>query len=575
MTDAHFYVYNAGHGVCTLLTGKRSAGKDVVPYCGIFDCGSRSSHLLYPKFRLLVDMRNKILINSQGCANVHIDDVVISHQDIDHWNQLLDLFFILNGIYLENYNGFLFGDRGRCAWKMEEYNNVYDLYFVKVVEDIEAVTFKFAKKHCTGTYVGNVSIDCDSDKIMTLLKFDLQITDGGFKEATFNVKAEFDEDNVFLLTIGKNGDDIFEHYIPIVPLISVEDLVACISDIIEELNEERWNFPYTLLSIFLNAFKDVAASLTYEVMENLFEDLISENCFQITVPIKRVIMGGSEPKPEYSRLMGLLQGIAEYYGDPTDIPFTWEQYGAYVRMSENYQEHKIVRDFPSYRLFNHTGFIKTGYWDYYSFHIDIIRNLTSTIIEFEIGGRNNELLLPGDVTVHAFETIARQARGLRPGLFLAPHHGSDRTNFYYDDDDDEIPLAKLFKAIIGRKECVTNLVVSGYNSHDLHPGEEFIDYADDYFDLDTSAHLIGYATHKLSCMSSNEDFIMYRIVKTNEIEEAYTQGIYTTNMLPFYDEGYFDYCDGEVAIGDMSNSCLKRKSIRNSLRRLPPDDSFI
>lgn len=556
MTNAHFYIYNVGHGLCTLLTGKRKEGEEEnIPYCGVFDCGTKAKNYFCDTTAIIEDMKEKILKNAQGQEIIQIDDVVISHQDIDHWNKLLELFLSLNDIPKNktgSYNGIIFGKKDEQAWRLSYVGSRLVLYSVR--------ESRYIKEMFTNKYNYHAHVEFQRGEIVSFI-VNIEYNDDSIKK--FNLHLD-DEDDYYVVTLSTCA---YDEFIIDKDESTTTSVVALLSIIAPYIDEKVPEF-----DIIKEVVDDVASSFSNEELVRLDTEFDPDNVNEIKIPIKNVVMGGDKITRGYARLKSLLDDISMCYGGKG---VRWERDGAYIIMSEEDNELSDKAE--------GNGFNLKKYPDYkitldLSFSLAVIRNLTSVIVQNHIE-RDNVLILPGDVTQHAFMDIVDNAfitlASERVKLFLAPHHGSDNTNFLYESDkrlSDWQPLSDFFDELLKMPEEQTasecNLVISGYNKSSLHPGESFVELAAEKFSSVKSDHKYAYAKTLIGKKRAG-------IMNTIQLMPTLNKRIYTTNCLPFYEERYFDYCDGVVSIGDLSDSGLTRKSTRNSLRRPPPDNSFI
>lgn len=552
MQDAHFYVYNAGHGVCTLLTGKIEVENEIVPYCGIFDCGSKSHNPFCGKAAIICDMKKKILNNAQG-HSVQIDDVVISHQDIDHWNMLIDLFVNLNSDEYIEYKGSFFGNNSH-AWKLTN-TGVYEIIHENDVIKIKKRGYSTNSEYSASVkYLGE---DMISAKVNIFVKDDRSSewikTKVKYCYNYYECKGCLDI--IIKRDSGNENEDLYINPIirPITyPFPSIDILIGEVKPIFQDSR--------TICGIL----GSIAASLSPDELQQLEEELNDDSFISISVPIKRMVMGGGEIGSGYAQLKDLFFYMSRFYGSYSETgnpAFLWTGCGAYIVMANNLME-KIERQFPPYCV------------ETVGFGTPIIRNLTSAVVQFNIAS-DNIILLPGDITQHGFKEIVKVASTFIPEgslkLMLAPHHGSDNTNFAYEGKKlaDLQPLYYLFdELLVEESEC--NLVISGYNSNDCHPGELFTFVAGLSFSDDAEEHPVAYADGKNTGIDIDE------YIESLEITSDCTLRIFTTNALPLYDTInpsnyiYFKYYKMTIEFEP-----IETLTVPNLKRRLPPDSVFI
>lgn len=524
MTDAHFYIYNVGHGVCTLLTGKKGNGD---PYCGVFDCGTKAQHDLCDIKSVIEDMKEKI----QGIGAHRIDDVVFSHQDEDHWNKFLWLFSSLNDVekitLLEK--TILLGKKGEKVWKVEN-NSGGDVLFT--IEDQ-----LYIKERQTNDYKYTAEVQYNENGLSTM-RATIIAKDEPELEFSYNRDTEY---CISLNLSGEWGDLEMDGRIKKIDVNNVTNSVLkCVSG----KNTH-------------SALREIMSSFSKFTLKALNDDFNSDNVIDIEYPINRVIMGGNEITLGYSIFKSFLWGVHKMFGGDC---FIWEKDGAYITLTEDSVEIKS-RDFPNQALRGTPS------------NLSILRNLTSVVVEFNID-EENVLLLPGDITVHALREIANIASSIPENslkLFLAPHHGSDNSNLCFNSHQvliDTQPLLELFDIIPAcQKEC--NLVISGYNKRRPHPGVLFVELASTYFTnggSETShsyAHAVGLVGFTF-WLTTQE--IEKRIESKIRIMPYHTKRIFTTNCLAA-GEKYYDYYSGSVTGETIP--------LPQRTRKLPPDNVFI
>lgn len=546
MTNAHLYIYNVGHGVCTLLTATK--GDTGIPYCGVFDCGTKAQHNFCNINMVIKDMKEKIA----DIGADHIDDVVISHQDIDHRNKFQQLFLDLNNIVPETGGDFVFGKTNEWVWRMSSKKNADELY--TITENPAYITY--FKKRFTDVYGYDARLHYDKD---TLLEFNVGMNLLNDPSIVPQYQA--------CVTLDKDENPIVSLYLPgyrddIVLDKDEDKTIESLVGKIENTFKEKIKNP-SIFGVFRDALTDVSNSFSRKKRINLYNDLHRKDIMDISFPINRVIMGGNRITHGYAGLKALLNAVCDYYD--ADNLF-WARDGAYIAMTEDKKLLDIkIEKFPDYRANYDLGLPDK-----------IIRNLTSVVVQFNIGTRNS-LLLPGDVTYHKFDKIINLISKLpleALKLFLAPHHGSDNTNFSYEKKNKLSgyqPIEDLFDMIFERnKKC--NLVVSGYNKYNNHPGKEFTTRAVKHLQEITDDHFYAWAKNgpRLQ-VDSNAEVISVEEGKNKWIYIFPTnKRIFTTNILGME---YFELYNGEITIDTITEP--ESTPICNSLRRLPPDDSFI
>lgn len=531
MKDADFYVYNAGHGVCTLLTGTKYDNK---PYCGVFDCGSKAPHEDCSFQTVISDMITKFT----DSGSKWIDDVVISHQDTDHWEYFLDFFCKLNNI---RYSFEKYAFRLNINnWACKSSGN--DLHIL-----MNNSYFKKTRKLSNGRYY---TYDADAsyiDGTDLLSSFNLYIEKEAEDYSIYWLNVIFSE---HFLSVTCDGNTLMETSVG-------EDYPLTV----EVLLDYVWG---QIPDFFIASLLNVKSSFLEQTRRDLIKEL--SNCATIKYPIKRVIMGGDYITYRYDKLKTLLCSMANCYDDGS---FLWMQRGAYIIMDEGGITDIMIEDFPDAATveFNENDEA-------------IMHNLTSVVVQFNIDNQN-VLLLPGDVTAHAFTEIGNQIANIPCNslkLFLAPHHGSDHTNFANVNFEPFIYLLRIIQQL--HSQC--NLVISGYNQQSIHPGKRFITEASklmgNYYSI---KHSYAWAYGLRVCRPSFLSFIDFEDMDLFSTPDPMLhicedkKRIFTTNLLTNRDK-YYNLYNGEIySSRDIEIETVPVDLTHNLRHRLPPDDSFI
>ena len=547
MQDANFYVYNVGHGVCTLLTGKRKVGNDVVPYCGIFDCGTMSPNCYCDLNLVLRDMVQKIKEVKKSDEVKYIDDLVISHQDEDHWNRIIDVFFALNGIK----NGDYFGEKGKEIWRLSEDSNKI---WLNCIRENEYRKYYYTKEY---KYYCKIQYD-DKDTLVWIYITISPVFDSSMKRE-YKAELKFDDDSEKWYCKYEDKyfreEEVDEKEILTKELDEIIDYMG--SHLICETEADQFNI--------LLAIADIKVSFDKKNIDEFDAALVSQNLSTIKFRVKRAVFGGNFITNGYDRMMKIFSLMQEHYFNKFS---EWEKDGAYLVLNKytvpgGIKDLKVEPTHPEYQWVDTSRL-------YRKYPPNIVRNLTSVVTQLNIDN-DHILLLPGDVTYHKFSIISEKIESMgdnKLSLFLAPHHGSDNTNFIPDTEVDD-PFNSLLE-IINKKQTSCNLVISGYNTRRPHPGKRFTQLSENRLSTNMSVanHKYAYATdirEKPSEGTQQEE--------TNGLDVSETaKRIFTTNCLPLEKElykskPYFEYFNGEILMNRTSKSSSKRS--------LPPDNSFI
>lgn len=501
MTDMQFYVYDVGHGVCTLLTGKREFEGKKVPYCGIFDCGTKSERTLRSMSMAIKDMAGRIQGSMADCIN----DVFISHQDKDHWSGIYRVFESANQI-----------PEGDVAYG-EKWGNKLIWACVRIGDysyHIKNNSYRSGRNSKAFHYI--VAVEYTPEQTISSLHIHIKKFD---ENAKCNI--HYYGGNNILIDRSNYRTRVKKS----------------VCDVMDEVLKHLELPPKRLI----DAINDIKYCFSKDMMEKVNEgkEGISKS---IKIPINSVRMGGTQISDEYENLKAILSNMIPNQADN----FSWEEHGAYIIMDENGIIECDTVNYPE----------SDNIYELREPNDDVIaRNLTSIVVQFNTSA-HSKMLLPGDITVHGLIKVLNKISLLEPGelqVFLAPHHGSDGTNFAgkaRKNKQPPQPLIDLFQVIKNNHpHCI--LIISAFNSFNKHPGPRFMDEARKYIKS-------GVGTHKYACATGKKTEIDKKL---HVFEDAIK--IYTTNVItnPYI----------LLRQPNMPSFSTTRKLLRN----LPPDNSFI
>lgn len=537
MENVHFYTYNVGHGVCTLLTGVKEDGSGM--YCGIFDCGSKANNPIYDKSVILDDMEEKI--REIG----HIDDIVISHQDIDHNKYLFDLICKINGIEVNN-KYVLVGKKNEYILEKRKQEGTHFLTFY--IRD---------KKNSVQRAYVDVFYQYGAHKIF----IDWGDNDLCFFSVTifYGSEHEYDRHTLVIevpLPSKYHPIGIYRFYVD-----KEENVVffqAGDDDKLEEL--------YTILSEITGGsinckriLKEVTDGICSGETLQYLNSKIESDVHSINTKISNIVFGGGCREPRYMALISFM----EYIGKKNYINVFQAEFGGYLELTYDTESNKE----------NEKSIVQLSADGW---HVDaciqtadnVYRNATSVVTNFSVGSdesiSNMSILLPGDVTVHKLDYLnLKIGKSNKIDLFLAPHHGSDNSNFFWEDKKNRILLGETQPLYTLLKELTyCNIVFSAYNDKDAHPGCLFMEKTLEYAEKSAPKHSVIYGKpydeyeRPVACATFTTNY------PDNETVLYYHQ--------PYIEYFYNDYDEnGNIIINS------PKPHIPAPKRRLPPDSSFI
>ena len=178
MSDVKVYTFNIGQGLFNLLTEETADKK----FCAIFDCGTLNTS--YPVIEENLNLAVQIINEFGG-----LDLIVISHQDEDHWNKMLNLIekcykinIDNNWIFNETNHRYLRKVSSTYELLKEDYYNIFDIY-----KYIEKDTYILDKHYCINEneLELEVNINTDNNKI----NYDIFIIDNEIYKIGLNINV--------------------------------------------------------------------------------------------------------------------------------------------------------------------------------------------------------------------------------------------------------------------------------------------------------------------------------------------------------------------------------------------------
>lgn len=481
--------YNVGQGLCTTVTGGEEGD---LAYCGLFDCGTVQYNDYNPDIETVII--NDILYIGR------LDDIVISHQDEDHWSFLLNILLAYFG-YTE-------------IWKQHQYPQtmfcVPDCYCA-------LLSFNVLEKKLTDVTVESNVIDFRKkvyiNDIFCVVEYSIDSDNTVYK---INGKCQYGIFCISLCQISEGlkyqfGDSFEDPYYE----STYEADIACGIDL-EELIEEI----DSLCQYMIDDFMDVAIKNKFTLLERLkikngmkyiFRHL-RETLQDYDSTIEKINQLSVRYKEKYSQIKPIRHIVFGGAYMPDEMTLLWEvieKLAAYGMISEcsRYESGSLwkfdlsspfIQNTPDMCIENyHQDLMDLKDETTEMFHIQ--RNVTSAVVYMKALD-NVRFLFPGDLTVHAFDMLHTLLSSevsdpnVQASVMIAPHHGSDVTNFAWVDNHMPQPLWSLMSAYFPANQNVKIVMVSAFAQKFGHPGINFMILACDFCSYGSAAHEIGFAT---------------------------------------------------------------------------------
>lgn len=393
MQNVEVTTFNVGQGLFNLVISRKNNGK---LYVGVFDCGNFAE---YSSTGI-----------EEACGKLNsiedfetIDQVVISHQDRDHWRNLVDFLLLLNG-YTYSVD----------SWYVLSEEDAYGEY-VEALQFSDRFIKHLYRDHeeylCTALWYEKNEHSCYHWDFVSL-QLDILINKGEMS-AKWKVDFHTEFEDPFTAEIilkGTTYDIKFTYF------DNNFDKKECRSNDISADN---------LRCIMIDMVSSIACDLNikiriYTMWNGIFGCGVFdcknwawdfENPLFIRKGIQEAYMGGLCCEMGYSILTTWMNFFAKKVNDKCQFLYNYpdrdKKYGQYPF----YLEESIK--YPS---------IKQDH---------ILKNATSQVTMIYMDD-SHCLVFPGDATVHVFSTLSRvltERGGAQVELLLAPHHGSGDTNF--------------------------------------------------------------------------------------------------------------------------------------------------
>lgn len=455
MQEVVLFVLNVGQGLCSVVSGIKDDGN---PYCGIFDCGTLEYNPKFNKDATLANIKELIEITGEKV----ITDIVISHQDIDHWSLLMDIlsdYFDMPKGQIYRKNKFL------CTMEMDgielfainEPNLGYAHYEAMFENDYNRQTISYALR--------------DDELVSSFYYEGIFYEVGQNWEITASICRFVGNCNLRLLHVGlvcneDTGDEIAktDYQVPI-PFMQMEECLQKVGMALS-LAKEKFRDMYLEAHIITACFLMREHRYSFSKIEEFVTSVPDETWEN---PIERFVWGGAEPSSKCRAAQELIKLMSEngLIGNFKTYP-----YSGYVKFEHDelrYTEAMTFQFYDSDMVDAHGETIH---------ELNIKRNVTSVVACMKFKDQMR-LLFPGDITVHRFELLVETVKdeiSYAKSIMLAPHHGSDVTNFPgLPDGSSSYPIEPLHSLLsLFAKDEEKIFVVSAFLSKFGHPGYHFM-----------------------------------------------------------------------------------------------------
>jgi len=501
MSFGDLVIWNVGQGLFTMAPN--DAGGDRRNW-SVFDCGTLAQNPLHSTDSILSEAAD-FLSDTDS-----IDNIVISHQDDDHWSMLESLLSLYFGVS----DGCFFKQN---SFQCKRAGNAVEL--IRVLEDGRiSIKHKFFWENASLGIDYTIYKTEDDTYVVTYLQASYSKGYAYLSQSLEGTKLKGSVSNA----------PIFEKTLDAVDPVTVSNVLK------DEQYREAWENYIPPWERYMTLGADIA-----NLCENLAGDLESYEDYVDEVSaggqevngrpaIRQVVWGGRNATAGCQAMRYLLQRMQE------------------VRLITSYKEAAS----GNFYEVTGSGTNLTNYMNFSCYDKNLLdvkkKNITAdeieknvtSVVTYLMSGNNWRCLLPGDLTVHAFHKLREvlhtyySRESNMSTLLVAPHHGSGNTNFcLLPTGRVQQPLEALLDELFaGHKGSV---VVSALISEFGHPSRRFMDLA-----VEKSQK--GVAEHKICCddggevLIGNTDSSVYCTEELDTIAEDfdYTDWYYTYPSLP-------------------------------------------
>lgn len=479
MKDYYIHVYNIGQGLCTMLRTEPDGENN---YLGIFDCGT-----LRERNKKAVTDTIAAYGQEYGCIN----SIVISHQDSDHRSLLLDIIWKFYGITTNEIicqDVFYFHktrDESTIYERLEDniikYSHVregdgYYSDFSVAVDSNEGIQWFALSRTVDGNpQIGECRFQLSWSNACSEMSLNIYIEGVSVKEPAGSSRNDTEQyDKTFSIPW---EEAFFSNQWG--SLKSFIGKLGIYERMQEELQgnrhvESRWKR-------FLDNMDEFKNKFIYRNMHSKLSQ--TKNYDDQNRSIQKIWLGGDYWEIGYRRLYSVLEKLVKIGLVDNVNGFTRdsaEGSGAGRRMCGLMcvNEETIRTDTVAPSAF----IIDNNLVDCVSHKVGdniptILHNATSLIVEFDTSSeeKSRRIIYPGDATVHVFEQLANALAGsdvFKSTFFMAPHHGSLRTNYCGGERQ---PLHNLLDKLTADKtKKLDSCVISALGEVFQHPDQRFV-----------------------------------------------------------------------------------------------------
>lgn len=377
--------YNVGQGLFNLLIETDSEGNH---FCGLFDCGTIAAAYENSPEDILENASERI--KQIG----HLDFIVISHQDEDHWNLLIKL---LCKIYPTD---------------LERKRYIIDDKLVKVSTDSKIIETEIMKEesyqlmHVDFSYKSTLRVKREEEKIC----YDYKIKGNDTEELEDDIPC-------FSVYVEKSGRTYNRNSLIISPYSEIDYVPPIYGVDLEEEDLKRIILTQIDYAPFWYNITNKAVKKRFKYLWEKKDEIdhfeeYKSDAIDRSVYDTEIYLGGSKRSFGYLRLEETLQ----LFGNVNVI-----ENGILYLMHGNFLAHDKVAlvDISEYeeQSLNQRA---------------IMRNATSLMAVYK--SIDQKFFFPGDATIQTFNALnAIKKDFLYLDYMTAPHHGSRKTNIAMDE----------------------------------------------------------------------------------------------------------------------------------------------
>jgi len=439
MNYSDLIIWNVGQGLFTMIQNRDNNS------WSIFDCGTLAENPKHPKNFILEKVTG--LLSSADS----IENILISHQDIDHWSMLESILSIY------------FNVENKCFFKRNKYlcqkmgNEVVLIHALG--DGCIFVEHKIFEKEVTAD--ARYTVKKEDEEIYKMVELS-----GSYTTECSHLYLYLAQDILHgAVSDGEWEAPEFEELLEDLELASILNLLR------DEEFWIRWLSYSEEMGIIYEGIEDDVSNLCNYMADELerYDEYAESLCSQRKEvenrpAIKRVIWGGANPEPSCKAMRQLISCLRDL--DLIQSYIIWESGGLYI-IDGAWPRFAFEMSFLAYdrTLLDLNGRDTSA--------AEIKKNVTS-LVTYLKGGSDWCCILPGDLTVHAFQRLTNclKIETKMQVLFVAPHHGSGDTNFCVVDDINHSLLGDLMDKIF--QENLGSVVVSARARMFGHPSRDFI-----------------------------------------------------------------------------------------------------